>query len=333
MYINFTYNNGNRYSGGWNNSNIGFISDACNGTGEPTGTGTMKYTNGNKYNGNWKNGLFHGYGLMKYSNGYMYSGNWINGEKWGSGILTIVVDYEDPHYNDDDDDDESKTGTYTGEFKHNKMWGEGVFEYNNGDIFKGIMTNNMLGKGKLIYENGNIYEGEFKDNLPCGQGKLNVISHESEYIGEFYDGLPHGYGTITFKTSEIQIYRGRVDCGTMDGYGTLIYRSGLVYIGQMKADLENGRGKLIYEGGDVFDGYFIDGQPYGKGIMYYKLNNGTNECEEITIGFMGHDDWLSHDTTDLVQPFNADDELEKYTFDPCQSPEYDYNSDDEIMIG
>lgn len=45
----------------------------------------------------------------------------------------------------------------------------------NGTFFEGEFKNNKLnGQGKITYNNGTVYEGEFKDNKFNGQGKIHI---------------------------------------------------------------------------------------------------------------------------------------------------------------
>ena len=58
---------------------------------------------------------------------------------------------------------ETPVGTYTGDFKENKMHGKGKFAYKDGSVYAGNFANDMKeGKGKLTRQDGSGLEGNFK---------------------------------------------------------------------------------------------------------------------------------------------------------------------------
>jgi hypothetical protein len=76
-----------------------------------------------------------------------------------------------------------------------------------------------------------------------GVGKL-VLTTGEVYIGDFVGGKRHGKGKLIFTTS------------------------GDVYEGDWQHDKMNGKGKYIYaDSGKVFEGEYVEGAPYGFGIM------------------------------------------------------------------
>ncbi len=84
------------------------------------------------YNGNWQDNLPHGKGKEFYVNGDIYEGEFKNGKKIGKGKFLF------------------KDGAkYTGEVLNNKFHGTGQFSCRT-----------------------HTYNGLWKENLKCGQGKL-----------------------------------------------------------------------------------------------------------------------------------------------------------------
>ena len=62
-------------------------------------------------------------------------------------------------------------GNYVGEWKDNKMHGQGTYTYTNGDKFVGKYKDDKRhGRGIFTTANGYKYVGEFKDNKRHGQG-------------------------------------------------------------------------------------------------------------------------------------------------------------------
>ena len=53
-----------------------------------------------------------------------------------------------------------------GEWKDNKIHGQGKMTYSNGDIYEGEWKDNKIhGRGRLTLTNGEIYEGKWKNNI------------------------------------------------------------------------------------------------------------------------------------------------------------------------
>ena len=67
------------------------------------------------------------------------------------------------------------------------MWGEGVFEFANGDRFEGQFVNNVReGKGRYIPRQPNIdgilyFEGEYRNDMKNGEGKM--VYEDGEIVG------------------------------------------------------------------------------------------------------------------------------------------------------
>jgi hypothetical protein len=110
---------------------------------------------------------------------------------------------------------------YHGEWKDNKLHGDGSFIYANGDIFSGKFENgirtgqgtyefagdrsllvgnwsdNTIVDGKWIFKSGGSYTGRFENGKPIGNGYFkfpNGLQQDGEYIKE-----TSNEGTITHK--------------------------------------------------------------------------------------------------------------------------------------
>jgi len=80
-----------------------------------------------------------------------------------------------------------KNGTllYDGEFKNDKMHGQGTYYWSDGRITTGTLKNGFFnGKGTLTWPDGRKYVGDFKDDKIDGKGILTSsdgrIIHEGE---------------------------------------------------------------------------------------------------------------------------------------------------------
>lgn len=107
--------------------------------------------------------------------------------------------------------------------------GFGIYEYVNGDIYKGqFMNGKSHGKGMLMYRNGDTYDGEWKSGERSGFGVLKYASG-AIYIGSFENNKKHGYGTMTYVSGNS--YEGEFYCGKRHGKGIYSYMDGSIYRG------------------------------------------------------------------------------------------------------
>ena len=89
-------------------------------------------------------------------------------------------------------------GEYVGEWKDDKMHGQGTLVWTNGDKYVGEWKENKKnGQGTLIWAVGDKYVGEFKDNNMHGQGSYSDVGGD-KYVGEWKDNKYHGLGTYTW---------------------------------------------------------------------------------------------------------------------------------------
>ena len=104
---------------------------------------------------------------MVYNSKDEYMGNWEDGKRNGKGIYKWR--------------DECM---YIGEFKNNKMEGNGAcYDANGRLIYEGGWKNNLAhGIGIYIWEEGKTYKGEFVHGKRHGQGTF-YLNHELVYEG------------------------------------------------------------------------------------------------------------------------------------------------------
>lgn len=133
----FTWPNGDKYVGGWQN-------------GSQTGQGIYTWSNGDKYVGGWQNGKRSGQGTFTSHNGNTYVGQFRNGYRNGQGTFTWI-----------------NGNKYVGQFKDGKQTGQGTFTWINGDMYIGQWQNgNLDGSGSISWADGVTYEGNFVDGYP-----------------------------------------------------------------------------------------------------------------------------------------------------------------------
>ncbi|KRX05012.1 hypothetical protein PPERSA_06646 [Pseudocohnilembus persalinus] len=163
-----------------------------------TGKGKAQYPNGEIYEGEFVNGVRQGYGVYEYPApgeeipGDKYEGEYYNNKKQGIGKMTYGA----------------KNENYYGEWKNGKRHGEGLYTYNNKDVysgqwqngrkhgngtylfaktqmrFKGEWHENNLIHGEWIYPNGVTYSGKFQNNKPNGEGFWS-FPNGNQVIGQY----------------------------------------------------------------------------------------------------------------------------------------------------
>ena len=218
------YANGDVYEGEWKK-------------GKRCGHGKMSFANDNVYEGEWKDDKHCGHGTMRYANGDVYDGEWIEDKRCGHGVM---------HY--------SNGAVYDGEWKADKWYGQVVLVYPDGTKYVGEWEANCAnGRGRVQYTDGSAYDGEFYDGEYNGQGTL-YRSDGRYYIGQFKKGKPIAQGkeydskgellyeaTIDGEVWEVEYvigvhYRGKMNNGFREGYGTTIFADGTMETGIYQRD-------------------------------------------------------------------------------------------------
>jgi hypothetical protein len=254
---------GNKYEGIWAKGRI------------VDGLGNMTYADGGFYSGKWVSGLRSGYGVMQYSNGDHFKGNWVIDRRM-DGVLSYAGGevYVGRLVNDMKDAPKAKMtwpcgDWYEGEWRNDKMDGEGCFMKSNVGSYSGSFSVGMRdGYGVYEYTNGDRYEGEWTADLMHGEGFVFKVSQYT-YSGAFVEGKRHGYGVITFPSGDH--YQGRWRNDLQSGRGKLTKAEGEVYEGQFIDGQLTGYGVMTFTEGVFYEGYWLDGKFHGQGL--YSLNN------------------------------------------------------------
>jgi len=143
-----------------------------------------------------------------------------------------------------------------GTWKNNEFTGWGRIIYNNGQVLEGKYYKGKLnGKGVYKYKD-TLYFGDFRDNIREGKGVL--INKKFRYKGQFNMGKIDGYGKIVFLDNKEGIgeYEGFFKENNIEGKGTMKWKNGNVYEGEMKKGKMNGHGKFIPYQGFPIEGVF-----------------------------------------------------------------------------
>ena len=145
--------------------------------------------------------------------------------------------------------------SFTGTLVNGLPEGQGIIVYTKSNtIFEGLFHEGKIAdqsNGKFTQRKGNnviVYTGAFKNNNPCGHGKLEFMN-KYIYEGDIVNNKKHGKGKITYLTD------------------------GTIYEGDFLNDKKHGKGKLSnYKNGFVYEGNFVNDKKHGKG-KYINFNN------------------------------------------------------------
>ena len=189
---------------------------------------------------------------------------------------------------------------YIGDFKNNKLHGQGTLTLTNGAVYVGAFKNDTLsGQGTFTYPNGTVHVGEYRQNKPNGQGIL-YYNNGDKFVGVFRKGERHGYGEFTSPTGNG--YVGQYKNNKRHGRGTYTYPNGDKYVGEYKHNKRHGEGRMIFANGEIKEGDWDNGKltrekntktvkSGGMGSGFFVSQSGhliTNEhvvkgCGNITI--------------------------------------------------
>ena len=225
---------------------------------------------------------------ITYANNDRYSGDAYISEKkvikHGNGIYT---------FNNKD--------VYMGEFKNNMFNGHGKYVYDNGDEYTGSFIDNEFdGVGLLKDADGGYYEGNFKNGAYHGTGILVDKRGVEYYKGEFRNDSYNGIGKLTNIEDDkiISIYEGNFDDGFYEGEGELKKPNSDYYRGIFKeGEFFEGIGKITYPNGGTYEGNFKNGKRNGEGKYMYKdgnFYNGNFINDNININIINNQQYFAY---------------------------------------
>ena len=189
-----------------------------------------------------------------------------------------------------------KKGEYIGYVKNGVPNGNGVFRYNNGNVWEGNWVNGKMFKGDgFIYYVNAKYEGHIDNSMRNGQGKYtgdNNLTYNGSWVndkrdgtgkcefedgsiyeGDWKDDIKNGQGKMTYK--DRSTYEGGWINDNRSGYGKYIDKSeGAIYEGEWKYDIKNGQGKMTYKDGSNYEGGWYGDKKHGEG----KLTDADGKC-------------------------------------------------------
>ena len=116
------------------------------------------------------------------------------------------------------------------------------------------------------------YKGEWKNDIPHGNGIMEIAKDKTTIIGSFVNGYIDGKGKQLFEqtTEETQpYYEGEFACGVHHGYGTYDYGDGSYYKGKFANSKFHGKAEIYSSKyNTLYIGSYSNDKRIGKGILY-----------------------------------------------------------------
>ena len=231
-----------------------------------TGKGVVTLVDETVYKGKFRNGVLQ----LSETEAVDQWGNFLRGEFVNGELSSGVVYWS--------------SGTIeTGTFIDGELFGDGLVEWGEGDVYEGVFDDGDLIEGKKIFTSGVILEGTYKDNTIYGLG-TKILENEFTFEGFFVEGFPHGYGVITFVNGDS--YEGDWENGVLRYTEELsVNLYGTMFNGVWgEEELDSGIKTFI--GGEYQKGHFKDNLMYGYGIRSVDGMLFDGEWEEGV--FSGH---------------------------------------------
>lgn len=139
----------------------------------------VTYKDGSTYKGGWKYGNRHGTGKYTSADGNEeYVGDWICDLREGRGRFL------------------TKDGEYNGEWRNDRINGQGTLKLFDGLTFSGKWKDGELIEGEMTRRGKLFYSGEWKNELPEGKGRF-ILSDGTTLEGTFTHMDLDGYGSVT----------------------------------------------------------------------------------------------------------------------------------------
>lgn len=205
------------------------------------------YTYKGKFNGDGEFEDDAGQMIDQYGNAYY--GGFVRGVKEGAARCT------------------SSDGTiFVGEVRRNRREGEGTVKKGDDFIYCGGFHNDRYhGHGILNTKDGGVYDGNFHNGWFSGFGRLETNKKSMET--QFSHGKTVAGADAVIKWKDGSLYTGSIDeNGLPQGNGTVKFKNGDVYIGEMREGERHGRGETIFANGESFKGLWTR-DTMGKGKL------------------------------------------------------------------
>ncbi len=147
------------------------------------------------YEGSYNSkGEKHGEGVMTWSNGDIFQGCFENDKRCGHGTIEFNGVNQDG-------------GEYVGEWRDDKMHGNGTRRYTNGDMYVGNFDKGKReGEGRFYFSNGDMYFGQWQNNQMHGPGHY-YFSSGTRFEGMFLFNKRNGKGKTQGSSGSLDIFQ------------------------------------------------------------------------------------------------------------------------------
>jgi hypothetical protein len=125
----------------------------------------------------------------------------------------------------------------------------GSRDYSHGQYIGQFKDDKINGQGTFAHASGDKYEGQFKDDKYDGQGTF-IFANGKKYVGQLKDGKKHGQGTLIWTNGDK--YEGQFKDDKYDGQGTFTFANGTKYVGQWKDGKYDGQGTFYNVKGSIY---------------------------------------------------------------------------------
>lgn len=165
------------------------------------GHGVYRGEDGGTFEGQWFKDKKQGHGVYVHMDGTVYAGNWfadqksgVGTEQWPDGTRYKGEFFQGMRHGTGKY--KSARGKYEGQFRYDKMEGQGRYEFTNGRTFVGQWEDGtMVGSGTMEFPDGSRYEGAYEKGLKSGGGVFTWPDGRV-YKGEWSEGNQHGLGVM-----------------------------------------------------------------------------------------------------------------------------------------
>jgi hypothetical protein len=189
---------------------------------------------------------------------------------------------------------------YEGNVENEKMHGQGVLTYSNGEKWQGSFENGkpFTGSGVYKFADGRIFDGSLFE----GRFKFGMLSDENGKIwkGFFNEQGEPSTGSGFYALKDGSIYEGHLKDGRLN-FGKLTNKDGKVWSGFFNEQGEPSTGSGFYalKDGSIYEGQLVEGQfTFGKltdkdgkvqegEFKESKLYNGQGYCQLPEGAFEG----------------------------------------------
>jgi len=231
-----------------------------------------------KYSGKMNDGKRNGFGTHTLLNGSKYVGDWKDDKMHGEGIYTVNNYQYKGQFNDGNFNGNGSLITLN-------LWGDTLNKF-EGEFEDGKFINGTVIEEDRSLYTGYRYVGEYKLGKRDGYGSYYAYENDYMYMGEWKDNKKHGNGTADWGGG--YVYEGEWKDGKEEGQGSFSYANGGKYLGEWKDGKKEGQGSITFGIGD-FEGESYSGE--------WKNNMPNGKGKEITNAYThegAFKDWIFH---------------------------------------